>query len=341
MGSKGSVDWDAIIPVGVDDGHARIKLVLPDGQTFVTASRGKQGRHLLSMDGGASVGLYSTDDGREYTVDQHLSDFEDTRTEEYPHSTLNRVLVHHGLHLAGLAGKEVAIATGLPVAYFYLPDGSKKADLIDAKRLSLSRTVFRGEEAVTVRRNVVTTEAIAAYIDQMVDMEGNDTPLSDELSQQTVGVIDIGGRTTDCAVVLPGSSIEVKRSGSFDIGVLALNDIVSAHLRNKFRLSHLMAKAVEAAITTGQFKYFGKAEDVSAIVSGEKERLAQEILTAVRAKIGSGGDLDRVLIVGGGSIVLREQLMEAFPHCLIPEQPEFANARGMLKALRYFSEERP
>jgi len=55
----------------------------------------------------------------------------------------------------------------------------------------------------------------------------------------------------------------------------------------------------------------------------------------VRAKIGSGMDLDFILLVGGGTIVLREQLTRHFPNCRIPEHAEYANAMGMLKIAKY------
>jgi plasmid segregation protein ParM len=58
-------------------------------------------------------------------------------------------------------------------------------------------------------------------------------------------------------------------------------------------------------------------------------------MATVRARIGSGKDLDWILFVGGGSLVMREQLEPYFPHARFPAHAAFANARGMLKIAKY------
>ena len=42
--------------------------------------------------------------------------------------------------------------------------------------------------------------------------------------------------------------------------------------------------------------------------------------------------------VGGGAVALAEQIRDWFPNQAIAEHPAFANARGMLKYLRYVCE---
>ena len=51
-----------------------------------------------------------------------------------------------------------------------------------------------------------------------------------------------------------------------------------------------------------------------------------------------GAELDRVLFVGGGSVALAESIRDWFPNQAIAEHPAFANARGMLKYLRFVCE---
>ncbi|MGK9007660.1 plasmid segregation protein ParM domain-containing protein, partial [Citrobacter europaeus] len=71
---------------------------------------------------GAEEGLYKTEEGLDYTVSEYLPNADDTRFKDYPRSPLNRVLVHHALRVAGFGGKDVSIATGLPVSYYYMAD---------------------------------------------------------------------------------------------------------------------------------------------------------------------------------------------------------------------------
>jgi len=324
--------------VGVDDGHYAVKVVTESGEMFSVPSRARSGRQIISwQEQGEDGGFYTTEEGGVFTVHRHMQNPEDTRFKEFPKSALNRVLVHHALRMAGFGGADVIIATGLPVSYYYLANGRRDDALIAAKKANLAKGVTCGSKPLAnIVRNMVATEAIAAYFDQLMDMEGNPTPEYAVLGEATVGVIDIGGKTTDCAVVFPGGEhVDAERSGSSDTGVLMLNDAVESRLRQLFDLDNVPPTLVEAAIATGVVKIAGEEKDVRDTVIFEKERLADQIMSGVRTKIGNGKDLETVLFVGGGAIVMRDQLARHFPHCRFPDRPEFANARGMLKIAKY------
>ncbi len=324
--------------VGVDDGHYAVKVVTEDGQMFSIPSRARSGKHLTAWQGTSESdgGIYRTEEGGLFTVHEHLSDSDDTRFRDYPLSPLNRVLVHHALRRAGLGGQRVNICTGLPVSYYYV-GGEKNQVLIDGKEQNLRKSVSaeHGECAV-IDGNTVTTEAIAAYFDQIMNMDGSETDVYGEVEKAMVGVVDVGGKTTDSVVVLPGGmQIDNARSGSTDIGILNLNDTIEAVLRTKFNFDRVPVSMIEDAISTGSIKEYGKRHDVTDIVRKAKEDLADGILANVRAKIGTGRDLEWVLFVGGGSMVMREQLARNFPHARFPDRPEMANARGMFKIAKY------
>lgn len=325
--------------LGVDDGHYAIKIVSETGETFSVPSRGALGKHVIAVRGDDDGVFYDTEEGETFTVSENLPKYEDTRFNDYPKSRLNRVLVHDALRRAGYGGRRVRIATGLPVSYYYLPSGEKNQLLIDAKTDNLRKQVTCGDRPLaTVVENIVTPEAVASFVDQLMDMDGTPSDDYDELSSAAIGVIDIGGKTTDCAVVLPGMMVDSNRSGSNDVGVLALSDAVGAKLRAQHSLdTALPASMIERALQTGKIRLYGKDMDVSDLVNEEKERLAGQIMNAVRTKVGSGVDLEQVLFVGGGAIVLREQLLKHYPHARVPNQPEFANARGMFKFAKHIA----
>ncbi len=323
--------------IGVDDGHYAIKIVAETGETFSVPSRGAIGKHLITLKGEDEGIFYDTEEGQTFTVSEFLPRFEDTRFLEYPRSQLNRVLVHDALRRAGYGGRNVRITTGLPVSYYYMPNGEKNQALIDSKVANLRKLVKCGDLPLAkIIENTVTTEAVASFVDQLMDIDGSPSDDYEELTQVPVGVIDVGGKTTDCAVLLPGMMVDSSRSGSNDVGVLMLVEAVSAKLRAHLDLdTALPTSAIERALRTGTVKIYGKEQSVKEIVDEEKERLADQIMSAVRTKVGSGVDLDHVLFVGGGAIVLREQLLKHYPHARVPEQPEFANARGMLKFAKH------
>lgn len=331
---KGKIKMSKPHFVGVDDGHYSIKLIGDNKEMITIPSRGLQGRHVIAV--GDDDGSFYQTEGVAYTVNEYLQNAEDTRFADYPKSHLNRVLVHHALRLAGFGGKNVSIATGLPVSYYYLNSGDKNDILINAKVGSLNKPVTSGKPTANIVSNMVTTEAIAAYFDQLMDMDGQPSADYQELSEAMVGVIDVGGKTTDCAVVYPGGqAVDNARSGSNDNGVLKLNSAIDSKLRIAFELDNVVPRMIESAIRNGTVKIAGELQDVSAMVNEEKQKLADAIMSGVRTKIGSGKDLDFVLFVGGGAIVLRDQLASHYPHARFPDRPEFANARGMYKIAKY------
>ncbi len=64
------------------------------------------------------------------------------------------------------------------------------------------------------------------------------------------------------------------------------------------------------------------------------ERLHSE----TQRQLGLGAELERILFVGGGAVALSGDIANWFPNQAIAEHPAFANARGMLKYLRYVCE---
>lgn len=324
--------------VGVDDGHYSIKVVGEDGVCISKPSRAQHGKQLASiMTLGSSEAFYTVkDNGETFTVSDYLPNPEDTRFNGFYTSTLDLVLIHHALRAAGFGGKPVKIATGLPVNSFFLGNTELNKKLIAAKQKNLGREVECGTRPVAmVVSNTVVAEAIAAYFDSLLDMDGKPTELFDEFKNSTVGVIDIGGRTTDCAVILPGAdSIDVSRTGSTDIGVLNMYDAVHARIKAQEDLD-LPLNKIEKVVKTKKLMAGGEEIDMTEIVEDETNKLAEKILSAIYPKIGTGRDLEYILIVGGGAYVLKNHLKAAFKHAIIPEKPEFANARGMLKAGKY------
>ena len=323
--------------VGVDDGHHTIKIATENGRLFRIPSRVTQGRKLIVIDQESPNSFFQTDDGLDYTVSENLETYIDTKTPDYPTSNANRVLVHAALRRAGFGGQEIHIATGLPVSYYYIGD-MVNSRLINAKRNSLMKTVTSsGKPLAKILSNRVTTEAIAAYFDQLMDLNGRCSEDFQVLTQAAAGVIDIGGRTTDCAVIFPGGQeVDVSRSGSSNVGMLQLEERVRNFLHMQCDLDTVSPILVSQAIEAGKVVVANEEFDLRAQIHDYKRNLWAEICNAILSRIGNARDLTRLYIVGGGSLVLKDFILERFPHATFPENPAFANARGMLKIIKHF-----
>lgn len=322
------------VVVGVDDGYAMTKVVIIEGgkvtKELMIPSRARSGIHGTSVLGGSDESGpfpgYETE-GVRFTVGD-IADAESARFNEYPFSGMNRVIVNHALRLVGLAGVNVRIATGLPLSTFYM-GGEPNSELIGRKDASI-RTVVKSADDSTMPNIVehsVFPEGLAAWVDYAI---GEDGEIRVDLTE-TVGVIDIGGRTTDIAVVLPGKRIDHARCGSADIGVLDVVEAVGISLFNRFKVEFPGSK-IEQALRTRSIKKHGTPVDIGAEIDAAVAQVMDSVMREVSRRLGTAVDVDKILLVGGGAYLFNK-VAKSYPNVVVPEAPEFANARGFAKYL--------
>jgi plasmid segregation protein ParM len=330
------------IPVGCDDGHYGIKVVTAGDEPNTL----KQTYLPSRVAEGAMIAMGDEDDttydcgDKTYTVSDSLQQVE-TRFDNYGLSDINRVLVHHALNRAGLGGKAVRLVTGLPVKDYFL-GAVPNTDFIERKVKSLcEQSVTNRNQSVhlaTIVQHAVRAEAIAAFFDQLINVDGSvNEPFADLVTGGKVAYCDIGGKTTDTVVIVNGGKgIDPGRSGTATIGALSLNEAVLGRLKLEFRADQLTPRQVELAIQNGKLRVFGSDRDCSEIINEEKQKLAVRIQAEARRRMGDqAADIESIFFVGGGSALLHDQLKDLYPHAHFVEDPQFANARGMFKIAKY------
>ena len=326
------------VPVGLDDGYAFTKIALPDGRLLAIPSRARVGQSGVTWihEAEQRIAEYETED-TVYSVG--AVDGAPTHFEGYPWSGLNRAVVQHALQQAGLAGQSVHAVSGLPVSTFYRKSGEHRQETIARKRDSLKQAVRPLSDAlpVGIAFHEVIPEALAAWYDYViVDLEDGVTLDADRVSVP-VAIVDIGGRTTDYVVVKDQGILHAS-SGSLQCGMLNVKQCVTDGIQERFDLESLSEQIVSHAIENKAVRLQGKDHDVAALVEAAKREVVEQIHDETRRHLGLGIELDRVLFVGGGTVALADHIANWFPHQAIAEHPAFANARGMLKYLRYVCE---
>lgn len=318
----------------VDDGFRQMKALTSAGYSGAFASVARAGFTLSGMGAGdAGVGGYETND-HQFTVDPDI-DGEDTRFNDYAVSDINRVLVNHALQRAGLAGKEVVLGTGLPFRSYFNDDHTVNEKLIASKIANLAVPVksLNGEASPVILKQMVFAQGLAACIDYVTDADGNyrkDIDLG-----APIAVVDIGGRTTDSVVLLGGEKVDHSVSGTGDIGISNVYDKISADLRAKFNVARIRLVTIENAVRTGCIRFRGVEHNIADLVAEAVREVGPQILREVSRRIGDAAEMSQVLLVGGGATLMHALVKESYPHCVVPEAPEFANARGMLKFIRF------
>jgi plasmid segregation protein ParM len=326
------------IPVGLDDGYAYTKLVLPDGRMFAIPSRARLGKANVTWIDSAEQRIFEYEtEAQVFAVGE--VDGESTEFDTYPFSGLNRAIVQHGLQQAGLEGHSVHAVSGLPVGSFYLKDGSRREETLTRKRTSLKQRVqpLDGRVSAGVAFHEVIPEALAAWYDHVIIESDDGVQLEPERLHAPLAVVDIGGRTTDY-VVVADQAVAHNSSGSLRCGMLDVKREVGEGIRARFDLDVVRERTVEAAIQSGVVRLFGKDQEVKELVQRAQRQLVERLHSETQRQLGRGAELERILFVGGGTLALAAHIQDWFPNQAVAEHPAFANARGMLKYLRYVCE---
>jgi plasmid segregation protein ParM len=326
------------IPVGLDDGYAFTKLALPDGRLMVIPSRARVGRADMTWIHGAEqrVFEYVTED-TVYSVG--TVDGAATHFDGYAWSGLNRAVVQHVLQQAGFAGQTLHAVSGMPVSSFYRSNGEQRHEAINRKRESLKTAVQPLSEVLpaAIAFHGVIPEALAAWYDYVIQEKDEVVTLDENRVSEPVAIIDIGGRTTDY-VVVKEQAILHGSSGSLQCGMLNVKQHLADGIQARFDLENLSEQLVSNAVEHNRIRLQGRDHDVKDLAETAKREIVEQIFAETRRQLGLGVELDRVLFVGGGAVALAEHIANWYPHQAIAEYPAFANARGMLKYLRYVCE---
>lgn len=327
---------DKFIPIIADDnGYAYHKLAFwentPKSSRIMElsfASRAALGAQAMTVDG-ELTGVYEID-GTRWTVGEHVYDPENTRSGDYGTSNMNAVLIAHALDLAGYGGKEVRLVTGLPYDRFYDQDGVR-TEYIQKVKTSLESPVsaLGGKPMANITEHRVYPESMAAWFDIAIDAETGDTIAENESG---VVVADIGGNTTDLTYITPGNKdINKARSGTREAGVLHVRDKLRHLLMKEFSIDEISEAKLDQALREGTFRIFNDTHDVCELNKEAVNEVSQRILNFMADKIGEGASLDYIVLVGGGAAVMGDCIRERYQHASVPENPQFSNARGMLK----------
>lgn len=317
--------------IGVDDGFSETKaawldIISGEIKTHKFPSRARtMDAEVSDVSGRVIDAVYETEAER-YWVTPFVSD-PITAYADYPYSSLDRVLVAHAIATAGFSDQEVSLCTGLPADVYYKDHSSRVKKVQSLSKVV--RSVATGASVATIGHQEVTAQGLAVLLDWMFDADGGFTRIIEE----PCAVVDIGGRTTDVVVLVPGRDapiVDPQRTGSHNIGAITIEDQLRRKLMDMFDLDADNLPDLTKAIRTGVVRIAGKNVDVSGHVEEAKIRVGKEILRFVQQKIGRGSSYSPILFAGGGALLFRE-LTQEYPNAEIVPNPEYANARGMLK----------
>ena len=213
------------------------------------------------------------------------------------------------------------IALGLPLSYYTGANIKELTPLLE--RIEVGRTVLEPK----VR---FYPQGLGVLADYRLSEYGSVNQQTDE----DMLIVDIGFNTVDVVVAERGKIVKsesetMERHGVAKI-VLALTKDIKSLMQ--IDLSEQEAKDV---LCHGKIKLYGAERDLTELIRESSENYADWLMQEVRSKWAARIQrVERVIIAGGGAYYLKDHIPAEY-HSItyIPDLPEYANARGFLKAL--------
>ncbi len=325
--------------IGLDAGCAYIKLAYFDDSGAIVEksipSLAKLGKSTVSINQGTGVTYLC--DGEEWSINPDLTNTEDTRFRSYPYSELNAVLSVHGLVEEGFTKSDnLHVASGIPLNHFYNGPDIDQGN-IDKKLRNFHRdiSVRGGGDLPEPQLKHVYPEALAGWVDICL---GDDGTVVEE-QERPVGLVDVGGRTTDIAVCLPGFQIDPDFTVTVDRGYLDVCEKLNEYLIQDYDAGRLNTAVLDESLRSKTIHLYRNQapQDITKQVKNAINFVSNEIMRDVERKL-KGQHLAGTCFFGGGAEHMRDRI-EQGKNTFIPERPQFSNARGYLKTLAFLQGE--
>jgi len=228
---------------------------------------------------------------------------------------------------------EAMIVTGLPVAFYAGDKETVKARLEGAHTFQREG---RQRQTVTVTRAVVVPEPFGTLFDNLWDDSGRVS--NPEVATGNVGVIDIGGKTTNILSVRRLKEIG-RETASVNVGAWDVIRAVRTWLETECPKLELRDHEIVEAVIAERVKYYGKPLNLNTIIKPTLEHLSAQIIAQAGQLWNQAAGLDSIIITGGGALLLGAyiQAHPDFPHACVVSEPVLSNARGFWKYARHLS----
>jgi plasmid segregation protein ParM len=216
---------------------------------------------------------------------------------------------------------ELAIVTGLPVAFY------NDKTVVRDRLLGEHKVQREGRRAQTLKVTDcrVIPQPFGCLLSTCLDNRGR--IVDSNLATGAVGVVDVGGKTTNLLSVNRLSEIG-RETASVNVGAWDVVRAVRRWLADNCPDLDLRDHQVVEAIIARRVRYYGQSVDLTEVVETAIEPLAHQVLAEVTQLWNGGAALDAVLVSGGGALLLGSHIKVHFQHARVVADPVYANAVG-------------
>jgi plasmid segregation protein ParM len=222
------------------------------------------------------------------------------------------------------ASGDVHIVTGLPIAFF---DDAEKL-----KNRVVGRHSYRRDEQPECSVNVIRCRVVPQPFGTLLNYAlNNDGDIADpSYAGGTIGIIDVGGKTTN---ILSATKLaeRLRQTTSVNIGGWDIVRAVRRELEKQYPDLEIRDHDIANAVVTGKIKYYGADDSIVKLTDAVIHPFADQIIAEVTQVWNRGANIDKILITGGGAMLIGKYLTKEFKHAIIVEDPIFSNVMGYWK----------
>jgi len=222
---------------------------------------------------------------------------------------------------------EMNIVTGLPISFY------DDRDAVQARLAGQHRVQREDRPAQQFNVNDVRVipQPFGALLSVALDNGGK--IVDHDMATGNVGVIDIGGKTTNLLAVSSLSEIN-RETASVGVGAWSVVRALRAWMAREYPdldlRDHQVAEVVQARLLT----YYGEQVEVGDVIDDILEPMAGQVIAEATQLWNGAAGLKAILVAGGGALLLGEYVRRHFRHARVVDDPVFANATGFWKFAR-------
>jgi len=220
------------------------------------------------------------------------------------------------------ASVDMVVVTGLPVA-FYNDKDKVRASLIGSHTTTREG---RNRQTFNVTDVRVVPQPFGALLAAVLTNTGQ-IPPGHPLATGNVGVVDVGGKTTNLLSVDQLTEIG-RETSSVSVGAWGVVRAVRAYLADACPDLEVRDHQLMQAIASRSIKYFGESVNLGDVVDAALEPMAEQVIAEATQLWNGAAGLDAILVTGGGALLMGDKIKKHFQHARVVEQPVWANALG-------------
>lgn len=318
--------------IGLDIGYGHTKVVTEDGKRIIFPSIAKKGE-VIELDNllGAKDDYIITINNDIWYVGEMArkeSSFATRafeQTDRYNDEAFQAMLSTALSLAAQNTEQDIMLVTGLPLSIY---ETSQKEFCSFLKGFSAHTELMGVTKDVKVKDAVVFPQAGGIFFSPSCG------DIKKGLSENSlITVIDIGYRTTDCATFnySKGSfQFLIEKSFTLDVGMSSVFRPLSRAIAKKIGSIDISLEESEAVFQKGVCFKNNKPVDMTYDISRLKNSIAANISEGYRSNAGQGAKINNIILAGGGSIALKNDLLNIFPEAISVADTQMANALGFL-----------